>query len=218
MDGVHDMGGMHGFGPVPFAADDPSFHADWERRVFGMVLAATWPEWMNLDYSRHSLERIPPDVYLASTYFERWLYGLMMRQVEAGQLAMEELATGQAKLPYTAPKDPVPPEAIDASRYQPFRQDVDVPPRFSAGDAVITGNPVTRGHTRLPRYARNRRGVIHHQHGAHILPDAHAHGRGDCPTHLYTVKFSARELWGPEGNPADHMFVDIWECHLEAAG
>jgi nitrile hydratase len=218
MDGIHDMGGMHGFGRVPYARNDPPYHDDWERRVFGMTLAVRTPEWMNLDYSRHSLERIPPDVYLSSSYYERWLYGLIMRQVEAGQVTMEELAAGRAS-PSPAPRDDaVPPEVIDAYRYLPFRQDTDAPPRFGVGDRVLTGNPQTKGHTRLPRYARNKRGVVHLHHGAHVLPDTHAHGRGECPTHLYTVKFSAQELWGPEASPVDRMFVDVWECHLEGAG
>lgn len=217
MDGVHDMGGMHGFGPVPYVPDDPPYHAAWEGRVFGMVLAATVPDWMNLDYSRHSLERIPPHVYLGSSYYERWMYGLIMRQVEAGHLTMAELATGRANAGPPPPREPVPPQAIDAHRAQTFRHVIDAPPRFATGDAVITGNPVTAGHTRLPRYARNRHGVVHRHHGAHVLPDSNAHGRGACPTHLYTVRFSARELWGPEANPADHMYLDIWECHLDAA-
>jgi nitrile hydratase beta subunit len=217
MDGIHDMGGMHGFGPVPYAKDDPPYHEDWERRVFGMTLAATGPEWMNLDYSRHSLERIPPDVYLSSTYYERWLYGLIMRQVEAGQLTMEELAAGRADPALPRRSDAIPPEAIDAYQNLPFRKDVDAPPRFAVGDAVAMGNPQTKGHTRLPRYARNKRGSIHLHHGAQVLPDTNAHGRGECPTHLYTVKFSARELWGPDASPADHLYVDVWECHLEPA-
>jgi nitrile hydratase beta subunit len=217
MDGVHDMGGMHGFGRVPYGKDQLHYHHDWERRVFGMNLAMSTPEWMNLDYSRHSLERIPPDVYLSSSYYERWLYGMIMRQVEAGQLTMEELATGRAN-PTPAPRDDaVPPDVIDAYRRPQYRHDVDAAPRFAVGDAVLTGNPQTKGHTRLPRYARTKRGVIHLHHGAHVLPDAHAHGLGECPTHLYTVQFSARELWGAEASPIDHMYLDVWECHLEGA-
>jgi nitrile hydratase len=217
VDGIHDMGGMHGFGPVPYAENDPSYHADWEARVFGMVIATRSPGRMNLDYSRHSLERIPPDVYLSSSYYERWLYGLIMRQVEAGNLTMEELASGRV-IEAVPSADPVAPEAVDPYRFVPFRQDVDAPPRFQVGDAVLTGNPQTRGHTRLPRYARNKRGIIHLHHGAHTLPDTHAHGGGECPTHLYTVKFTAQELWGPEASKVDHMYVDVWECHLAAAG
>ena len=218
MDGIHDMGGMHGFGPVPYAADDPPYHGEWERRVFGMVLAASAPGWMNLDYSRHSLERIPPDVYLSSSYYERWLYGLIMRQVEAGQVTMEELATGRAAEPPTSRNAAAPPEAIDPYHHLEFRQDTDAPPQFRIGATVCTGNSQTTGHTRLPRYARNKRGVIHLHHGAHVLPDTHAHGGGENPTHLYTVRFGAQELWGPDASPVDHMYVDVWECHLEAAG
>ncbi len=218
MDGIHDMGGMHGFGPVPYAENDPPWHNDWERRVFGMALGASLPAWMNLDYSRHSLERIPPDVYLSSSYYERWLYGQIMRQVEAGQVTMKEFAAGRADQPLQPRSDAVPPEAVDPYRYAPFRQDIDASPRFAVGDQVLTGNPQTKGHTRLPRYARNKSGVIHLHHGAHVLPDTNAHGGGESPTHLYTVEFRARELWGPDASPVDHMYVDVWECHLESAG
>lgn len=216
MDGIHDMGGIHGFGPVPYTENDPPYHDDWEPRVFGMVLAATVPNWMNLDYSRHSLERIPPDVYLSSSYFERWLYGAIMRQVEAGQVTMEELAAGRSNQAPAPSNEAVPPEAIDPYQYATFHQEIEAQPHYNVGDTVLTGNPQSRGHTRLPRYARNKRGVIHLHHGAHVLPDTNAHGGGECPTHLYTVKFSAQELWGPEGSPVDHMFVDVWECHLES--
>jgi len=217
MDGIHDMGGMHGFGHIPFVQDDPPYHHDWEGRVFGMTLAASAPDWMNLDYSRHSLERIPPDVYLGSSYYERWLYGLIMRQVEAGHVTMEELAAGKMLTQPTPQRDPLPPEAMDPYLYLPFRQEIDAPARFKVGDEVLTGNPQTKGHTRLPRYARNKQGTIHLHHGAHVLPDTHAHGAGEHPTHLYTVKFSAQALWGPQGSPVDHVYVDVWECHLETA-
>jgi nitrile hydratase len=216
VDGIHDMGGMQGFGPVPYAQNDPPYHHDWERRVFAMVLGGRLPSWMNLDYSRHSLERIPPDVYLSSSYYERWLYGLIMRHVEAGQVTMEELAAGRAEQPMPPRDDVLPAEAVDPYRYLPFRQEVEAAPRFAVGDQIQTRNPQTSGHTRLPRYARNKQGTIHRHHGAHSLPDTHAHGRGECPTHLYTVRFSAQELWGADASSVDCMYVDIWECHLEA--
>jgi len=215
VDGIHDMGGLQGFGPVPYVDNDPPFHFSWEARVFGLTLAASVPAWMNLDHSRHSLERIPPDVYLSSGYFERWLYGAIMRQVEAGQITMAELAAGRSIDAPVANSEPVPPEAIDPYRYAPFRVEIEAQPRFKEGERVRTGNPQTGGHTRLPRYARNKQGEIYLHHGAHVLPDTHAHGRGECPTHLYTVKFTAQELWGPEASAQDHMFVDVWECHLE---
>ena len=217
MDGIHDMGGMHGFGPVPYVEDDTPFHEDWERRVFGMSFSATRPTWASLDYSRHTQERIPPDIYLSSSYYERWLYALIMRQVEAGHITVQEVASGQAQARSTPRSDAMTPEAVDAFRFTPFRQDIDTKPRFSIGDHVLTADLHTEGHTRLPRYARNKEGVIHLHHGAHVLPDTNAHGLGESHTHLYTVKFTARALWGPEGNPLDHTYVDVWECHLEKA-
>ena len=197
--------------------DDPPYHEAWEGRVLGMTLGTTTAEYMNLDYSRHSLERIPPDVYLGSSYYERWLYALIMRQVEAGHLTMAELAAGHADGPAQPPREPIPPEAMDLYKAPQYRKDIDAPPRFAPGDAVLTGDPQTRGHTRLPRYARRRCGRVCRHNGAHVFPDASAAGKGEHHIHLYTIEFSARELWGPEADPADHMYVDVWECHLEPA-
>ncbi len=217
MDGIHDLGGMHGFGPVPYAPDDPPCHEPWEWRVFAMSLAARVPESMNLDYVRHSIERIPPAVYLASSYYERWLHALIMRQVEAGHITLAELAAGRAAAALPARRDPLPPDAIDPYHVRPFRRQISAPPRFAPGDAVRTGDPQTTGHTRLPRYARRRRGEVLRHHGAHVLPDSNAAGKGENPTHLYTIAFAARELWGPEASPIDRIHVDVWECHLEPA-
>jgi len=217
VDGIHDMGGMHGFGPVPYVANDTPYHEDWEPRVFGMSSAVTKPTWAGLDYSRHALERVPPDVYLSSSYYERWLYALIMRQVEAGQLTMAEVASGRAQPSSSVRDDAMAPEAVDPYRFSPFRQAVDARPRFAVGDRVVTGDPQTTRHTRLPRYARNKHGEVHLHHGAHVLPDSNAHGEGECHTHLYTVKFTAHTLWGAESSPIDHTYVDIWECHLERA-
>lgn len=217
MDGIHDLGGMHGFGPVPYAPDDPPYHEPWEARVFAASLAARVPAYMNLDYSRHSIERIPPAVYLASSYYERWLLALIMRQLEAGHITREELAQGRAAAGAKPRTDAIPPEAIDPFGGQSFRREIPDPPRFAVGDVVRTGDPQTTGHTRLPRYARRRCGEVLRHHGAHVLPDSHAAGEGEHPTHLYTVAFSARELWGPQASAADRVHVDVWECHLEPA-
>ena len=215
MDGVHDMGGMHGFGAIPFEKNQPTFHYPWEARAWGLCQGATGPDWANLDFGRHSLERMPPELYLSYSYFERWLYGLQTTLLEGGLATLEEIKNGKAA-PGSAPRD----DAMPAENVQPYerpkyRRDVAAPPRFKIGDRVCTGNDHPPGHTRLPRYARDKPGTIHLHHGAHVLPDSNAHHKGEAPTHLYTVAISARDLWGPEAAPKDKVFLDIWECHLD---
>ena len=215
MDGIHDMGGMHGFGRVPFEQNEATFHHEWERRVWGLRLAALKPSWMNLDCSRHTLERTPPALYLSYSYFERWLYGLTTTMLEAGFVTIEEVKQAKAS-PGTAPRTDAPgPKAVNPYTYGEFRREIEAPPRFKIGERVRTGNAHPAGHTRLPRYARDKIGQIHLHHGAHVLPDTHAHGQGETPTHLYTVAFAARTLWGPDASAKDKVFLDIWECHLE---
>ncbi len=216
MNGVHDMGGMHGFGAVPWERDEPAFHYEWESRVWGLMLATTPPEGANLDAARHVTERIPPARYLALSYYERWLDSLTAARVEGGLVTVEEVTEGHP-VPGSARRDDAAgPETVDPYQVFDFRRDVTAAPRFRPGDAVRTANPHPAGHTRLPRYARGKCGVVRLHHGAHVLPDTHAHGEGECPTHLYSVQFSATELWGADGHPNDAMSLDVWECHLEA--
>jgi len=97
------------------------------------------------------------------------------------------------------------------------RVDADVLPRFKVGDTVVarTINPLE--HTRLPRYARGRRGVIAHDHGVFVFPDTHASGRGPKPQHCYSVRFAARELWGPTAAAHDAVYIDLWDDYLDPA-
>jgi len=217
VDGVHDMGGMHGFGDVPFEQNEPTFHHEWERRVWGLVQGSTYPDWANLDHFRHTLERIPPALYLSSSYFERWLYGLTTTLLEAELVTLDEVKHGKSA-PGAVPRADAPgPETVNPYERCQYRREIDAVPRFKMGDRVHTGNPHPAGHTRLPRYARDKTGHIHLHHGAYVLPDANAHGKGERPTHLYTVVFAARDLWGPEVSAKDRVLLDIWECHLESA-
>ncbi|MBS37389.1 MAG: nitrile hydratase subunit beta [Thiotrichales bacterium] len=217
MDGVHDMGGMHGFGKVPFEADEPAFHHDWERRVWGLVGASTYPDTENLDAGRHAIERLPPHLYLSYSYFERWLYSLTTTLLDGDLVTLDEVLSGKAASDSTPRSDALDADAIHPYERETYQRDVEVLPGFQIGDVVHTGNPHPAGHTRLPRYARDKPGWIHLHHGAHVLPDSNAHGDGEAPTHLYTVAFRAQDLWGPEASPKDKVYLDIWECHLERA-
>jgi nitrile hydratase len=217
MNSVHDMGGMHGLGPVAPEPDEPVFHHAWERRVHAMVIAS--PTRGNIDAGRHQRELIPGAAYLRMSYYEKWLAGLCAMLVKNGAVTAEELASGRA--------DPAAPKATPRLRPEmvtpalstggSYRREVAAPPAFQVGDRVRARNLNPPGHTRLARYARGHLGVVERLHGAHVFPDVHAHGGGEDPRHLYTVRFAASELWGPDAPERDSVSLDLWEPYLERA-
>jgi nitrile hydratase subunit beta len=216
VNGVHDMGGMHGLGPIAPEADEPVFHHDWERRVHALVIAS--PTRGNIDAGRHQRELIPGPDYLRMTYYERWFAALSAMLLKAGVVTAEELATGVADpaAPKATPR--LAPEQVEPALSRPgsyLREGTT--PVFARGDRVRARNLSPIGHTRLPRYVRGRTGVVERAHGAHVFPDSHAHGGGEDPRPLYTVRFTARELWGPDAAPRDSVSLDLWEPYLERA-
>lgn len=218
MNGVHDMGGMHGMGPVVIEKDEPVFHADWEARVYALQRASSFHDTWNIDMSRFSRERMPPAAYLAATYYERWLFGLQTLLVEQGLVTAQELATGRAatKAGETAALRVSDVAARMRGRLS-ARVAAEVPPRFKPGDPVVARsiNPV--GHTRLPRYVRGRRGTINIDHGVFTFPDTNAVSRDPKPQHCYSVRFDARELWGLEVAARDSVYLDLFDDYLDAA-
>ncbi len=217
MNGVHDMGGMHGLGPVAPEPDEPVFHHDWERRVHAMVIAS--PTRGNIDAGRHQRELIPGPDYLRMTYYEKWFAALCEMLVKSGAVSADELASGHADpaAPKATPR--LAPDTVTAalSWQGSYRREVDAAPAFQVGEPVRARNLNPVGHTRLPRYVRGRLGVVESLHGAHIFPDVHAHGGGEDPRHLYTVRFTARELWGPDAAEHGSVSLDLWEPYLERA-
>jgi nitrile hydratase beta subunit len=219
MNGVHDMGGMHGLGPIVYDAHEPVFHASWEGRVRGMVqLIAAWGR-VNIDSGRHSLERLPPVDYLRWTYFEKWLAALTNRMLDAGQITPEELASGRKAAGIAVATPPITGEmgAKLLESVHSYEREIATKPQFAAGDQVRARTINPEGHTRLPRYARGRFGIVTRYHGAHVYPDSNAHFAGEAPQPLYTVRFTARELWGKAANAADTVSLDLWEDYLEPA-
>src|SRR5216683_3871126 len=213
MNGVHDLGGMDGFGPVVPEANEPVFHHDWERRIFGLTLSS--PFFQNLDAGRHTIERMPPARYLASSYYEHWLDGLERGLIESGALTREEIEEvlrnpRAPQRPQSAPNRVAPPEvpAIERPRKA----------RFRVGDAVVARNLNPRGHTRLPRYVRGHRGTIRHDWGVFAYPDTNARGAGRKPQHCYGVEFTARELWGADRPANERILIDLWEDYLDGGG
>jgi nitrile hydratase subunit beta len=219
MNGVHDMGGMHGFGKVEPEAGEPVFHAPWEGRVLAMNRATGWLGLWTIDGSRFSLEMLPPADYLGSSYYRRWALGLENRCVQIGLVNDDELAAGRALHPARALGRPVltaaeVPSTLARGNYE---RPATAPPQFAPGDRVRTRNINPPGHTRLPRYARGRSGVIETIRGCHVFPDTAATGRRDEAHWLYTVVFDGRELWGDGADATLKVSIDAWEPYLESA-
>jgi nitrile hydratase beta subunit len=219
MDGVHDMGGMQGFGPVEQERDEPVFHHRWEARTFALRQACGALGQWNIDMARHANERIPPEQYLPASYYERWLVGLEMLLVEHGVLTPTELASGKSAGPAREGLTPFPPEKVESvvRKGQKYRVNADIPAGFCSGENIVTRNIHPTGATRLPRYARGKHGTVMSDHGVFIFPDANAAGKGEAPQHLYSVRFTARELWGTNASTTDSVYLDLWEDYLEGA-
>jgi nitrile hydratase beta subunit len=217
MNGVHDMGGMQDMGLVQYEKDEPVFHAPWEGRVYAMNRAlAAWRKW-NLDASRRTGELIPPADYFRMSYYEKWLAGLHSLLVERNLLARAEIDSGKPAPGSGKATPPVTPaDAMAIATIRPSaRRDVAVSPRFKVGERVSARNINPTGHTRLPRYARGKTGIVERDHGVFVFPDTNAHFLGEKPQHVYSVRFSARELWGDQAAPQDAVNLDLFGDYLE---
>ena len=219
MNGAQDLGGGQNFGPVVPEADEPAFHAPWERRVFAMAIAMGSAGGWNLDASRAARESMPPAQYLASSYYRIWLAAVEKQVAELGLATPEEMSRGTASVPGKSLPRVLRAEGLEARFRAGFPSDraAQAPARFAMGDAVITTNDNPTHHTRLPRYARGRRGTIERVHGAFVFPDTNAHGQGENPAWLYTVGFDAAELWGASADPGGRVTVAAFEPYLEPA-
>jgi nitrile hydratase beta subunit len=219
MNGVHDMGGMHGMGPVDPEPHEPVFHHDWEKRVLALALATGFLRRWNIDMGRYTIEQMPPADYLRATYYERWLYRTERLLVERGLLTAEELGSGRPNGRPPEVRALKPPEVQTALRgRRAARMDDHLKaPQFKAGDRVRTRTMHPLHHTRLPRYARGKVGVIDRDHGVFILPDEHARSGTKVPSHCYAVRFEGRELWGADAGPRDAVYIDLFDEYLEPA-
>jgi len=219
LNGVHDMGGMDGFGKVEPEPNEPVFHEKWEGRVMAMVRAMGAQGAFNIDMSRFFREQLPPPVYLASSYYKKWFLGLQDLLVAKGYIAVDEVKKGHA----LAAAKPLKRGAFtldDVERVMvrgKFGRPPVAPAKFKPGDRVRARNihPVT--HTRLPRYVRGHIGVIERDHGCQVFPDSAAMEAGENPQWLYTVVFEAAELWGEDADPTVKVSIDAFEPYLESA-
>jgi nitrile hydratase subunit beta len=213
---VHDMGGMHGFGPVEPEPNEPVFHAPWEGRVHALQRALGAAGLWSIDGGRASLEVIQPATYLASTYYQRWYLGMERRVVNYGLVGADELVAGHSLHPakkvsriLTLADVQKPPVRGN------FERPAAAPAKFKPGDRVhtIEMNPAT--HTRLPRYARDKEGVVEAIRGCHVYPDTAALDVHDeSPQWLYTVVFTGQELWGPDSDPTIKVSIEAFEPYL----
>ena len=224
MNGIHDMGGMHGFGRVRREEDEPVFHEPWEGRLFAMQVSGMVPLFPSGDAGRYALEQLDPAEYAGTPYYERWLVRMERRLVELGILTREELDDRiryyrqhpDAEVPRR--EDPaVAGQVMERVRNRlPGPRDSGTPPRFRVGETVRTRNDHPKGHHRLPRYARGRLGTIARKHGYHDLADDLARGDHN-PEALYSVRFDAAELWGDSAEGRGSVYIDLWDSYLEPA-
>jgi nitrile hydratase beta subunit len=218
MNGVHDMGGMHGFGKVEPDSDERPFHAAWEARVLAMQRAIRAARAWNIDMSRDAIERQPPQRYLAASYYERWLMGMETSAVEKGLVDPDEIAAGRAlrtgkPVAHVMTKNDLGQSFTRGSFSRPAQHEA----RFKPGDRVRARNINPPTHTRLPRYARGHEGVIEAVRGCHVFPDSVTTGRGEDPQWLYTVVFNGRDVWGPHADPTLTVSIEAFEPYLEPA-
>ena len=216
MDSVHDMGGMDGFGKIEVEKNERVFHAAWEGHVLAMQLAMLYARAWRVDHLRFAQEQLPPLTYLSASYYQRWLLGMEKNIIERGLATAEELKAGHAT---TAGK--MLGRKLTVSVFQPtrpsyFRQQ-QAPARFKPGDRVRARNIHPKTHTRLPRYARGKLGVVERCQGCHVYPDSVAVDQGDNPQWLYTVVFTGNELWGPDADPTLQVSIEAFEPYLELA-
>jgi nitrile hydratase beta subunit len=217
MNGIHDMGGMQDMGPIKYEKNEPMFHALWEGRIYAMSAAVTATRKLRLGL-RPPIENLPPVEYLRMSYYELWLASLTERLIASELVTRSEIESGRVALGSTKAALAVSPaDAVAAIFRVPERRKESVPPRFHTGQLVRARNinPVT--HTRLPRYARGKAGEINRDHGVFAFMDTNAYGLGDKPQHLYSVRFSARELWGEQAAPQDAVYLDLYDDYLEPA-
>jgi nitrile hydratase subunit beta len=220
MNGAQDLGGMMGFGPVAAETNEPVFHAEWEKRVLAATVGIGPLGLWSIDASRFARESLPPADYLAKSYYEIWLVALEKQLVAHGLLTAEELATGRAMTPPRA----LARKALTADRVAPmlaagapYDRPASAPAAFRVGEKVRAREMNPKTHTRLPRYARGKFGVVEAVRGVYVFPDAAAQGRDEAGQWLYAVRFTASELWGADADAASSVTIDAFEPYLERA-
>jgi nitrile hydratase len=217
MDGIHDMGGMQGFGHTEALTAGPPFAAAWEGKAFALGLLAIRASGANLHAFRHAINRVPPAEYL-SGYYARWLMGAQNLLQDSGVVSSDEVTARAARLSgrdaAEPPRPPVRKPEMAAGGPGNLRS-LDTPAAFAVGDRVSTRDLDPPGHTRLPRYVRRRAGTVAAVQPAQVFPDSAAHFLGEDPQHVYSVEFASADLWGAGGEQFT-LTIDLYEPYLEA--
>jgi nitrile hydratase beta subunit len=213
------MGGMDGFGPVEVEPNEPTFHQHWEGRVLAMVRAMGANGGLNIDSQRFARESLPPAVYLASSYYKKWLLAVANQLVDRNMAGADEMAAGHS-LRQSPPLKRGTFTLNDIPRISArgsFARDPQAPAIFKLGDQVRARNINPLTHTRLPRYVRGHVGIVERINGCHVFPDSAAHDLGENPQWVYTVVFDSRELWGEGADPTLKVSIEAFEPYLEPA-
>ncbi|HEY2561400.1 MAG TPA: nitrile hydratase subunit beta [Caldimonas sp.] len=204
MDGIHDLGGRQGFGPVRHSPTAAAFHDDWEKRVNALYSLAVKAGIFNMDEYRHAIERMEPRHYLSASYYERSLTSLATLLVEKGLVTRDELERrADGAFPLASPS-------------APGRSNVAPRARFRVGDRVVVRNDHVPGHVRMPAYIRGKRGVVVGESPPYPFPDAAAHGVAAAAEPTYDVRFAAAELW-PNASDAAFVHVGVFQSYLAPA-
>ena len=218
MDGIHDLGGKQGYGPIEVDEDESPFHHDWEGREWGIAQCARTPG-ITIDWWRHCRELIMPEDYLRRPYFDSWAQTDFSTYIEAGWITLDEveadrpLANG---INFGHPVSEMTLQQVlqeDHDHAIRFDAEIESPAAFSVGQSVVAAIHGNSGHTRLPQYVRGRRGTINAYNGAHVFPDLSAKGQ-KVHQHCYNVCFAAEELWPEAEGSHDKVFLDLWESYL----
>jgi nitrile hydratase beta subunit len=227
MDSVHDLGGTDGMGSIEQEENEPYFHEEWEEEVFGLLPTTVGQGMYNLDEFRHGMERMDPAHYLSSSYYEHWLTAMETLLVEKGIINQEELQERLEEARSAEDPKTIVPEREDAELTENLLGLIEagasakrdpIEPAFESGDRVEVQNIHPENHTRCPEYVRQAIGEIEEVRGTFVYPDANAHGEGESPGPLYTVRFDPEELWGEEHTDGNgSRYVDLWESYLKEA-
>ena len=221
MDGIHDLGGKEGYGPIDVDDDESPFHHDWEGREWGIAQCARTPG-ITIDWWRHCRELIMPEDYLGRPYFDSWAQTDFSTYIEAGWISLQEISAGKSistDADYGEPATAMKLKQVlqeDHDHAVRFDAEIETPPAFAVGQQIMTARHGSSGHTRLPQYARDRQGTVHAYHGAHVFPDLSAQGQ-ETHQHCYSVMFEASELWPEAKWSQDKVYLDLWESYLTEA-
>ena len=218
MNGIHDMGGMHGFGKIPYEAEEPVFHEAWQGRVYAIAMHTRGvPKGL-----RYMVEKIDPTRYLAYSYYEKWMHAKIEGFLEDGGMTQAEFEERVAYFQANPEENPpvvTNPERVKKAVAATYRQQKvdppqEEPPVFAVGQVVRAKNMHPLEHTRLPRYCRGKRGVIEEYYGYWRVDDTPPAGEEHAIEPLYRVKFAGRELWGAEAEANQFLYIDMFESYL----